>query len=304
MEISTARVSYGDDRSDELLLELGNAVAHAILTNGTATMRVAAATRSAAEVALATIKASVPPLVGGALEVPARLWWWDADYTSHVARSVRVSSWQEITGNYAADTAQRLATLVAWSGPPASGGRLIICHGASGTGKTHAVQALAAAWHGWADLEVISDPEQFLANPAYLMSVASAQGDNASDRWRVAVLEDAGEHLSHGGSGRQVVGRLLNVGDGVLAQALRLLLVVTTNEPLECLDERLRRPGRLLAEIPFAPLTREETARWCEQRSLEPLDRERATIADLYSYAAGRELPATARPLGFAPADG
>jgi hypothetical protein len=234
------------------------------------------------------------------LDVPARFWWWDADYTSYVARSIRVPSWPEIAGNYTAETAMRMGDLVGWREPPAAGGRLIVCHGASGTGKTHAVQALAGAWQGWADLEVISDPEQFLANPGYLMSVASARGDDARSRWRVAVLEDAGEHLADGRSGRQGVSRLLNVGDGVLGQALRLLVVVTTNEPLERLDERVRRPGRLLAEVRFAPLARDEVVRWCEQRALAPLERERATIADLYAYAAGRDLPAATRPLGFA----
>jgi hypothetical protein len=239
------------------------------------------------------------------VDVSARFWWWDSDYATHIARPVRVPRWEEIGRNYSAATARRLEQLVGWRGGPPTGGRLIICHGPSGTGKTHAVQMLAGAWRDWADLHVISDPEQFLSNPAYLMSVASAHGEGDGGRWRVAVLEDAGEQLAFDGRGsQQAVGRLLNVGDGVLGQALRMLVLITTNEPLDRLDARVRRPGRQLAEVPFAPLNRDEIGRWCADRPLEPPDRGSVTLADLYALAAGAELSAPPRPVGFSPAGG
>jgi ATP-dependent 26S proteasome regulatory subunit len=134
------------------------------------------------------------------------------------------------------------------------------------------------------------------------MSVASARTDGAdAGRWRVAVLEDAGEYLAVDGRGsqQQVAGRLLNVCDGVLGQAMRMLVLITTNEPLTRLDDALRRPGRQLADVRFGLLDRREIASWCAARSLRPPDRESATLADLYAYASGARMPAPTQRLGF-----
>nr|WP_246345779.1 AAA family ATPase [Conexibacter arvalis] len=192
-----------------------------------------------------------------------------------------------------------------WRGAPPGGGRLILFHGASGTGKTHAVQTLAGAWRDWADLHVVSDPEELLANPGYLMTVGNPRGETRAGRWRLAVLEDVGQHLSADtGASRQTVGRLLNVGDGVLGAALRLIVLLTTNERPEHLDGRLRRPGRLLTEVAFESLTRPEIERWCATRSVAPPNRERSTLAELYALAAGQSRTPPRAALGFAPASG
>mgnify|MGYP001049821246 CR=1 FL=1 len=294
-----ARVSYAHDGSDELVLELDRAVAHVIARQRTVTARVASAARADADAALQRLRRELPPVGDDGLEVPLRLWWWQERWADDVARVVHVPAWAEIAGNYAADCAARLARLVAWRERPPGGGRLLLLHGPTGTGKSTAVRMLAGAWREWADVQLISDPEQFLAHPGYLMAVGG--GDGPAHRWRVAVLEDAGELLAREQlDGRPALARLLNVCDGPLGDAMRMLVLVTTNRRPEALHPALVRPGRRLADVAFTPLSADEAARWCRARGVAPLPRRQATIAELYAHAEGRELPAPPPPVGFA----
>lgn len=303
LDRAVAHVSYAEDGADELVVDLGDAVAHVILTAGMAKVRAAASCRAVARAATERIAQDLPPRPTEPRALEARLWWWDGIEGSEILATVPAPAWDEVRGNYAAATADSLAPLMtAHAGPPA-GGRLVVFHGPSGTGKTHAVQTLAGAWRGWADLHVVSDPEELLANPSYLMTVANPRGDARPGRWRLIVLEDVGEHLAVAATAsRPVLGRLLNVIDGVLGIALRVIVVVTTNERPDRLDARLRRPGRLLAEIGFAPLARDELVRWCAARSLTPPDCATATVAELYALAAGRVVRPAQPRVGFASA--
>ena len=302
---AVAHVSYAEDGAEELVLDLGETVAHVILAAGGATVRVAARTTASARMATDRIAEMIPPRRHAASALGARLWWWDGADGRSIPATVPAPAWDDVSGNYAAATARGLGSLIARRDGPQAGGRLVLFHGPSGTGKTHAVQTLAGAWRDWADLHVISDPEELLANPGYLMTVANPRGDAGSARWRLVVLEDAGEQLSgDAGASRQTVGRLLNLGDGVIGAALRVIVVLTTNERPERLDARLRRPGRLLAEVAFESLTRSEIARWCAARSVAQPDRERAALAELFAFAAGATPTPSRAALGFAPAAG
>lgn len=306
-ERAHGHVAYAHDGSEELVVELGDAVAHVIVRDELVVVRAAAGDRAGVEDAIDRVRDALPPTERGTLDVSLRFWWWEARFPNDVARIVRVPRWREIAGNYATTTAAQLAELVDWRDGPPRGGRLLVWHGPSGTGKTHAVEMLAGAWRAWADLHVITDPEQFLASPSYLMAVAGRADDAglpAPDRWRVAVLEDAGEHIAADAiEGRdEALARLLNVCDGLLGQALRLLILVTTNRAPRTLHPALRRPGRQLAEVAFAPLTRDEAARWCATRGVAPIERERATLAELYAHAEGRAAPTAPAAFGFAAA--
>lgn len=85
-------------------------------------------------------------------------------------------------------------------------------------------------------------------------------------RRRSIVLEDAGEYLAPDAKQArgQALSRLLNVCDGVLGQAMRALILVTTNEPLRTLHPALSRPGRCLAQIAFERFDRPGIERWAE----------------------------------------
>ena len=77
------------------------------------------------------------------------------------------------------------------------------------------------------------DPEELLGQGgAYMLDVLTWDGAD-EDRWRLLILEDAGELITADAramSGR-ALSRLLNVTDGLLGQGTRTMLLITTNEP-------------------------------------------------------------------------
>jgi hypothetical protein len=118
----------------------------------------------------------------------------------------------------------------------------------------------------------------------------SDPGTGAGDeRWRLLVLEDAGELLGIAAPAEVGRGfaRLLNVADGLLGQGSRALILVTTNEPLGRLHPAALRPGRAMATIEFGPLEAGEASAWLRQRGVERSISEPATIAELHAILAG-----------------
>ncbi len=117
------------------------------------------------------------------------------------------------------------------------------------------------------------------------------------ERWRLLVLEDAGELL--GAAAPAEVGRgfarLLNIADGLLGQGSRALILVTTNEQLGKLHPAALRPGRAMATVEFGPLGPSEATAWLRERGLEREIESPATIAELHAMLAG--TPALAGPV-------
>ena len=123
------------------------------------------------------------------------------------------------------------------------------------------------------------------------------------ERWRLLVLEDAGELLGIAAPAEVGRGfaRLLNIADGLLGQGSRALILVTTNEPLGKLHPAALRPGRAMATVEFAPLEAAEASAWLAERGLERRLDSPATIAELHAMLAGSfkaAVPST--PVGFA----
>jgi hypothetical protein len=95
---------------------------------------------------------------------------------------------------------------------------------------------------------VVVDPEALFTSPGYLFAVIlGRRDDEADERWVLLVLEDCDELLSAEAKERsgQALSRLLNVADGLVGQGLRVLVCLTTNEPVQRLHPALRRPRPL-----------------------------------------------------------
>lgn len=304
-----ARASYFHAAQDECLLEIDDALVHLILSDRSLVIRVAAPEDTAIETALLTMRAAMPEAVGAEKEAPVRFWWWQPHFAQEMARFIPTPAWTEIESNYASSTATILGQVMTWRGGPPPGGRLLLWHGAPGTGKTTAARSLAWEWRDWVEFQFITDPEEFLRNPSYLLRTISddrrsSMPTSPVDRWRVLVLEDAGEYLAPDAKhvAGQALSRLLNVCDGVLGQATRSLVLVTTNEPLRSLHPALSRPGRCLSEIEFARLSRAEIELWCASRSTPPPATSGASLAELFALLEGRPTSAIRHgAVGFAP---
>ncbi|MEA2704778.1 MAG: hypothetical protein QOD63_2723, partial [Actinomycetota bacterium] len=188
--------------------------------------------------------------------------------------------------------------LTALSEPPEQGGRLLLWYGEPGTGKTTAIRSLGAEWGDWADIHFVLDPEAFFGSPEYLMHVVADEDlwdprSTSTSRWKVLVVEDADEliradaRIDSGAS----MSRLLNLTDGILGHGLRVLLLITTNEPMGGLHPAVIRPGRCLADVHFRPFSRTEADAWLGGAGRVPAGE--PTLAELYR-ACGDLEPVTA----------
>lgn len=226
---------------------------------------------------------------------------WSQEYgrPTKTRRRITAQPWTALRENYAAATARSLDDLMAAREPGAGG--LLLWHGAPGTGKTHALRTLAREWSAWCDVHVLLDPETFLGDGAgYLVSALHDEGETR-DRWRLFVLEDAGELLgvdARQRSGAHAVSRLLNLTDGLTGLGLKALVLVTTNEPLVQLHPAVARPGRTWAQVEFGPLPAQAAGDWLAARGAVARVESPATLAELYALARGETLDTPAK-VGF-----
>lgn len=178
------------------------------------------------------------------------------------------------------------------------------------------IRALARAWRFWCRVEYIADPESFFGDAQYMMQVLidgnedtaeeeDVEGPPPRERWRLLVVEDAGELLARDAKLKQgqALSRLLNMGEGLIGQGLRVLTLLSTNEPLAALNDAVARPGRTAVEVEFTPLSVQESQTWLKTaKHVEMTVARPMTIAELYECASGLgpRTYAKRRPLGFA----
>ncbi len=273
------RLLLGDGWSVHLLLAARRPEVQVMVT---------ASSASLADEVMGAVRQAVPP--AQANDGKARLTLWTVGIgvsPNRHRRWVDTPRWDSIAANYPGEVGTALTHLTELPGPPEHGGRLLVWYGEPGTGKTTAIRSLGHEWREWADLHFVLDPEAFFGSPEYLMHVVADEDlwdprALSTSRWKVLVVEDADEliradaRIDAGAS----MSRLLNLTDGILGHGLRVLLLITTNEPIRGLHPAVVRPGRCLADVQFRPFTRAEAEAWLGR--VAPVPSGDLTLAELY----------------------
>lgn len=133
---------------------------------------------------------------------------------------------------------------------------LILLHGAPGTGKTSYIKHLIT---GDSERKIVYIPTHLasaIASPQFISFVKKELTNS------VLVIEDAEQVLlsrESFESQKEAVSNILNMTDGILADALNILIICTFNTDTKNLDTALLRKGRLLLNYKFDNLNETKT---------------------------------------------
>ncbi len=189
-------------------------------------------------------------------------------------RQIDAPDWDDIRSNYAGGAAEALGKVLA--GGPSVHGKVGVLTGPPGAGKTTLLRCFARMWREQAEFAYITDPHRLFAEPGYLLDLILNQFQG--DTWNVLVIEDAEKYIAMRDQvttqsnllQEDTLSTLLNLGDGMLGQGLKIKLIFTTNATDKNIDPAVIRPGRCFMNIEIPPMPRDEAAAWLAEKGMDP----------------------------------
>lgn len=117
----------------------------------------------------------------------------------------------------------------------------------------------------------------------------------------VLVLEDCEEIIKTRDQNDSSLGitNLLNLGDGLLGDALKLKIVCTFNCELKKIDKALLRKGRLKYRYEFGRLSTEKSNNLFRKLKINETTKEPLTIAEIYNYTYENNASQEEKVIGF-----
>jgi hypothetical protein len=267
--------TYRNPSRRALCARSGDGTAGLLLAGGPGVTfaEMSASSEGALEALMAALDPYLPAKDDEAVEIH---YWSDGRHgPDDVERAVAMNPWSIVRANFPTSTSTPLALLMGFE-RPADTASLILWHGVPGTGKTTAVGALAQSWSSWAETHVVTDPEKFFGQPAYLLQVILRAPERSAavttKKWVLVVCEDADEYLRSDARQRSgaALGRLLNVTDGLLGRGLGIVVLLTTNDDVGRLHPAVTRPGRCLGTVEFTTFSPAEAASWLGEGHVTP----------------------------------
>jgi hypothetical protein len=155
---------------------------------------------------------------------------------------------------------------------------LVLLHGKYGTGKTTYIRSLMSEIN-----------KRFIFLPLDLMDAINAPNFLpfiSKYKNSILILEDAENLLSprgSSGSHNNSLVNLLNLGDGLLADALSLKIICTFNADLKQIDKAILRKGRLVARYEFKELEVSKARAIAEKIGITDKIDKPATLAEIYN---------------------
>lgn len=171
---------------------------------------------------------------------------------------------------------------------------LILLHGKYGTGKTyylrHLINTIGRKFI-YFPLNMVSS----LSSPDFLPFIAEHKNS-------VLILEDCENLLlkrENGFGNSSAISNLLNIGDGLLSDALKINIICTFNTGVKKIDEAILRKGRLIANYEFNELETSKAQLLLSKLGHKIDIKNPMTVSEIYNLNSQGFEAKKANPIGF-----